>query len=100
MQTFLYVLGPFLLQAGFGLAAIIVALGFVFKVLIPKARLLNQQHDEIDTAYAYATEAHEFVCDLVVELDRNTILEDALPSRFFNKAQALNRPVLRKKELA
>lgn len=99
MQTFLYVLGPFLLQAGFGLAAIIVALGIVFKVLIPKARLMNKQHDEIDTAYEYAQDAHSFMCDLVVELDRNQLLEDALPSRFYDRVQTLNRPVLRKKEL-
>lgn len=96
MQTFLYVLGPFLLQAGFGLAAIIVALGFVFKVLVPKARLLNQEHDRIQTAYEYAEDANKFVCDLVVELDRNQLLQDAMPQRLSGQANTLNRPVLKK----
>lgn len=99
MQTFLYVLGPFILQAGIGLAAVIIAIGFVWKVLVPKARLMSQEHDAIDTAYDYAQQANVLVCDLVVELGNNQLLEDQFPARLHARVMDLNRPVLRK-ELA
>lgn len=96
MQTLFYVLGPFLLYTGLGVAAVLVAAASIRNVWVPHGRLLRQKHARIAAAHTYAEEAHALVCDLIVETAANHLLADALPGRITQQAAALNRPIIPK----
>lgn len=100
MQTFLYVLGPFLLQGGVGLAAVIAAYGAVRHWLVPRGRLMRAQRIEIEQQIQYASEANGLVTDLVVETARNRLLEDHMPNSLIGRLHDLNREPTKRKELA
>ena len=89
LQTLLFVLGPFLLQAGIGLAAVYLAVGFVATRLLPKARLLNAQRKATEALIASANARHDFTCALEVAVDSNALLRDDMPDALLRALHSL-----------
>lgn len=88
MRTFFLVAGPFV---GLALIAIVLAL-FLSKLsfsLGAWARSMHRQgmlaRTEVLEVYDYAAEAHDLLCDLVVELDAEKVeLPDKLSERLYS----------------
>lgn len=73
MQTFLFVIGPFLLYGGAGLAMLWAALAFITKILVPKQRVLLAQKRVLEAQYvdqlemnAYAHKATALINSIIV----------------------------------
>lgn len=67
MQTFLYVLGPFLLMAGIGLGALYAAFGWVRNVTLPKKRQAEAEELASREVHEFACQAQEFLNVLMVK---------------------------------
>lgn len=93
MQTFLYVLGPFILQCG-GATALVAIGGAVAHAIFKRTRsavqLKNAQRDSIETLRSWANDADCFVDDLVVQTSLHPSLKEALPEDMQTRLFDLN----------
>lgn len=93
MQTFLYVLGPFILQCGgaLGMTLIGAAIGHaVFKRTNAAVQLQNAQRDAIEDLRSWAHDADCLIDELVVKNSMNKVLSEALGDELSEQLIDLN----------
>lgn len=93
MQTFLYVLGPFILQCAGALAVFAVGVAVahaVVKRTVVAVQLKQSQRDGIEQLRSWAHDADCFVDDLVVQTSLHPSLKDALPEDLQTRLFDLN----------
>lgn len=77
MQTFLYVLGPFILYCLGGIAALVVACAIANSV-IQSARLKRAQRGSIEELRSWSYDASCVLNDVIIKTETNPIMRDSL----------------------